>query len=500
MSYNSKYTGAEVQALLDKIETGGGATPRIEMTEATAELEPNKFYVWDMPESLDLTLGAETSGVMNRYLFQFRNPKDSVTMLTLPDDVTWSEDTELDENGMPVMEATAFYRIEIIEGLASLKKWKLAYIVFADAEVESVLMANGVGDGIGITKKDAAAVTSIGTWFTGNAVVETFNELAYFLGIAEVGNDINYNQVFKGCTALREITMPANATAIYRGINASYGMCNGCTSLQKVYLMNVKSIGAYAFYNCASLSAISCKWEDVIHIGAYAFGNCSSLVLDSLSLVSLTSLEKNAFLGVKVKMLNLPSLLTLPAVSRSDQTYGDKTTLEEVVLSEDVTVIPAYSFDSCTALRSINLDNIVTINADAFRLCAALAMDVNMPLLTGTLSCFQGTGILSLILPAVSIIGDYACAECPNLHTVDLGEDVTAINQRAFLSCSSLTTMICRATTPPTLGSVVFGSTPIASGSGVIYVPDDSVEAYKAATNWIPYSDRIKPLSEYVEE
>ena len=32
-----------------------------------------------------------------------------------------------------------------------------------------------------------------------------------------------------------------------------------------------------------------------------------------------------------------------------------------------------------------------------------------------------------------------------------------------------------------------------------IYVPDESVEAYKAATNWVNYASIIKPLSEYVE-
>mgnify|MGYP000472681990 CR=1 FL=1 len=32
----------------------------------------------------------------------------------------------------------------------------------------------------------------------------------------------------------------------------------------------------------------------------------------------------------------------------------------------------------------------------------------------------------------------------------------------------------------------------------IIYVPDDSVEAYKTATNWSNYADRIRPISEYV--
>lgn len=75
-----------------------------------------------MMDNLNLTLGAEQNGTMNKYIFQFRNPKDSLTVLTLPDEVLWSDDTELDENGFPIMEPTSFCRIEIVEGVASIKK------------------------------------------------------------------------------------------------------------------------------------------------------------------------------------------------------------------------------------------------------------------------------------------------------------------------------------------------------------------------------------------
>jgi hypothetical protein len=35
--------------------------------------------------------------------------------------------------------------------------------------------------------------------------------------------------------------------------------------------------------------------------------------------------------------------------------------------------------------------------------------------------------------------------------------------------------------------------------AAIIYVPDSSVDAYKAAENWSTYASRIYPLSEYVE-
>ena len=45
------------------------------------------------------------------------------------------------------------------------------------------------------------------------------------------------------------------------------------------------------------------------------------------------------------------------------------------------------------------------------------------------------------------------------------------------------------------------GSTinPEGQKDGYVYVPDDLVEQYKVATNWVAYADRIKPLSELEE-
>ena len=78
----------------------------------------------------------------------------------------------------------------------------------------------------------------------------------------------------------------------------------------------------------------------------------------------------------------------------------------------------------------------------------------------------------------------------------DLPSTITSIGRQCFFQCSQLVTFICRNTTPPTLDSGVFESTNSALS---IYVPDESVDAYKTATNWVNYASIIKPLSEYVE-
>jgi hypothetical protein len=57
--------------------------------------------------------------------------------------------------------------------------------------------------------------------------------------------------------------------------------------------------------------------------------------------------------------------------------------------------------------------------------------------------------------------------------------------------------IIRNSTTLATLGSTnAFSNTPIASGTGYIYVPDDLVDRYKQATNWSTYASQIKGISE----
>lgn len=63
-----------------------------------------------------------------------------------------------------------------------------------------------------------------------------------------------------------------------------------------------------------------------------------------------------------------------------------------------------------------------------------------------------------------------------------------------FQNCSKLQTVLLKQETPPNIDATVFtGCSALTS----IYVPDDSVELYKQATNWNTYADIIKPISEY---
>lgn len=108
---------------LGTIESGGGssggsgayAEVNHGTNDTTFTLTPNTFHVWDEVASLDLTLGGETSGVANEYLFQFTSGS-TATSLVLPDDIKWAND-EL------TIEPDKIYQVSILKGLGSVLEW-----------------------------------------------------------------------------------------------------------------------------------------------------------------------------------------------------------------------------------------------------------------------------------------------------------------------------------------------------------------------------------------
>ena len=90
---------------------------------------------------------------------------------------------------------------------------------------------------------------------------------------------------------------------------------------------------------------------------------------------------------------------------------------------------------------------------------------------------------------SVTTIGLYAFCKCSSLTSITIPDNATTIRDWAFYYCSSLTSVYCKATTPPAGGYDMFDDN--ASGRK-IYVPTESVEAYKSAEYWSDYADAIE--------
>lgn len=93
----------------------------------------------------------------------------------------------------------------------------------------------------------------------------------------------------------------------------------------------------------------------------------------------------------------------------------------------------------------------------------------------------------------VTTIGHTAFNNCTSLQTIRLSEDLETIGSECFKGCSSLEVLYSKAVIPPTMnyaGSSLhpFYGTPI----NKIYVPFESVSAYREAFGWSAYKNIIQ--------
>lgn len=165
-----------------------------------------------------------------------------------------------------------------------------------------------------------------------------------------------------------------------------------------------------------------------------------------------------------------------------------------------ITSLKDYAFFRAK-LKYFNSTSLTTLGGLCFSKSQLIECNIpNAQYATSGASFDDCTKLTKLYLPNMSSSFSNNCKGCTSLAYVYF-EKVSTISNNCFSGCTSLTTLIINKTSLCTLGSTnVFTNTPIASGTGYIYVQDDLVESYKAATNWSTYADQIKPLSEYVEE
>lgn len=81
--------------------------------DTTFELPPNEIHTWGEVVSLTLTLGAETEGIANVYVFSFESG-NTATVLSLPESVK----TDI------VVEPNMIYECSIRGGLMSFEEWE----------------------------------------------------------------------------------------------------------------------------------------------------------------------------------------------------------------------------------------------------------------------------------------------------------------------------------------------------------------------------------------
>lgn len=196
----------------------------------------------------------------------------------------------------------------------------------------------------------------------------------------------------------------------------------------------------------------------------------ASAATDVVVTAGATSIGNNAFSGFTgIQFARIPNTVT----SIGDGAFSGCSAMFECQIPYGVTSIGASAFINSTSLAYLDLpDTITSVGAGAFRDCLNFRY-VTIP-----------SGLTS--------IPEYCFYNCDGLSDIELPSGITSIGESAFENCSGIYSLICHPTTPPTLGSNALAGT---SSNLKIYVPASSVNAYKSASGWSTYANKIFSIS-----
>ena len=253
---------------------------------------------------------------------------------------------------------------------------------------------------------------------------------------------------------LTELTIPSTVTYegnVYHVTRIGHHAFDQCENLTSVDIPNsIKSIGIRAFSWCSALTSIVLK-GGLENIESYAFEYC--LGLENISLPnSLMTIGQNAFYNTQWYK-NQPN----GGVYVGNVFYkykGDIPQNTSFVIKEGTVSISPYAF--------------VKENYH------------------------EDYSLVSVSIPnSVKVIGEGVFYRCRALTSIVIPAGVTTIETLAFDYCKALKSVTCEAVNPPALSGSVFLFTPIADAT--LYVPAESIEAYKTATEWKDFG-KILPI------
>lgn len=278
---------------------------------------------------------------------------------------------------------------------------------------------------------------------------------------------------------------------------------------------NCTSIGSGVLYNCKTLKSVVLS-DSVLNVGNYAFRNCTNVTNIDLG-HGVTSLGYTAFYDTVPIELHIPaSLITIGAsfsprravtitVEEGNTVYDSRENCNCLMVTSTDTLllgcVNSFIPNTCkdmgdrafinTAITSITIpDGVLGINGFGESSLSSITIPNSVTRI--------GSGAFCRCKSLTSIVIPNTCKDIRNRAFIDsalteitIGHGVTSIGSYAFYNCSQLAQVTILAVTPPTLGDYVFEGN---KAGRKIYVPAESVEAYKTAAGWSTYADDIEAI------
>ena len=164
------------------------------------------------------------------------------------------------------------------------------------------------------------------------------------------------------------------------------------------------------------------------------------------------------------------------------------------------TNVGKYAFYGCTNLKSVViLDGVTVIGGNAFNGCSNLEY-IKFPQSLITISSFALGGcskLQSVDLQNVTFFADNAFNSALLLKTLKVNVKTTFGGNA--LRNSKIETLVLTSDNMSVLQGTLGTNTPIANGTGYIYVPGALLDDYKTATNWVTYADQFRAIEDHPE-
>lgn len=244
-------------------------------------------------------------------------------------------------------------------------------------------------------------ITSIKEWcFSGLPYVTS---VSFPESLTSIGD-----YVFNDCIALSNVTLPSKLEKIGHTAFSK-------TAIKEITIpASVTEISSSAFSYCTNLRKVTFQCTELVELPSCLFEGCSNLKTVILPEKGLKKIQTRCF--------------------------EDCISLEEITLPESVVYLGMESFEGCSALNTINTDNVLEYDSNVFGGCTSLnTITLNDLVKSLSMSMFLDSGISTIELPEnLEIINSSAFDGCKNLKSIVIPDTVKTLGGSAFKGCTAL--------------------------------------------------------------